>query len=129
MKTKLTKILIIISLLSLLSCNMTREQKAAAIIGGLGLVAAGYALSSHINNRTDQANMQDFLTNAPVNRPMSWTNPSSGITYTMVVTNNYNGNNILCRQFQTVGIINGQRETLVGNACRRSDGYWVIRPQ
>jgi surface antigen len=125
MNTKSISILIIVSLLSLSACKgITKDE--AWILGGAALLAGatGYALSSYLN-RTDEANMQGVLSNSPVGQQVGWTNPSTGIPYTMMVTNN-NGH---CRKFETVGIVDGRRETLVGDACRQPNGYWKIRYQ
>jgi surface antigen len=125
MNTKFISVLIIASLFSLSACKGITKRDAQAI--GVGLFLGGiatYALSRYLK-RSDKTNMQSVLSNSPVGQQVGWTNPSTGIPYTMMVTNN-NGH---CRQFQTVGIIDGRKETLLGDACRQSNGYWKIRYQ
>jgi surface antigen len=67
-------------------------------------------------------------TTAPVGQQITWNNPDSGNSGTVVPTREgmaENGN--YCREFQQKVMIGGKEESAYGVACRQPDGSWQIQ--
>ena len=126
MKTKLMiSILIITNLLFLVSCKgISRED---AIFLGVGTALLGGMALYHYMNKEDEMVMQDVFENAPTGQTVGWQNPDTNIPYQMTVTNTSSNSGSHCRQYQTVGIVEGRKETMVGTACRQPNGTWKIQ--
>jgi surface antigen len=57
--------------------------------------------------------------------PYSWRNPDNGNRYTVTPTRTYETNaGQYCREYETDAVIDGHRDRVYGNACRRPDGSW-----
>jgi len=125
MNAKIIGVLIITGFLFLSACKGMSKKERTLITIGATLV--GVTLLYDYMTQTDRNTMQSVLENSPTSQPVHWTNPGSGIPYTMTVTNTSNTSGGPCREFQTVGLINGQRETLTGTACRQRNGYWKMQ--
>lgn len=152
MKMKLISFLTIISIF-LVACNggggmMPNKQAIGGGLGGvLGGIAGsqigggkgrtvaivagtllGAAVGSAIGNSMDQTDLyrtQTALTNTPTGQTSSWNNPDNGYQYEVTPTRTYKSSaGQDCRDYTTVGIINGQREVIKGTACRQADGSW-----
>jgi surface antigen len=149
MKMKLISFLTIISMF-LVACNaqMPSKQAMGAGLGGvLGGIAGhqigggkgntvatiagtllGAAVGSAIGSSMDQTdlyNTQGALNNTPTGQTVGWTNPDTQNQYQVTPTNTYKSNTGQdCRDYTTVGIIDGQREVIKGTACRQADGSW-----
>jgi len=124
MNTKLISILTITCFLFLAACQGL--SKKDAFLGVIATTFVGMALY-HYMNKKDEANMQNVFENSPTGQTVGWQNPDTNIPYQMTVTNTSTNGGSYCRQYQTVGIIDGQRETLTGTACRQPDGFWKIQ--
>jgi len=99
--------------------------RTAATIGGtiLGAMLGGAVGASM--DETDRMKTTYALENNPTNQSTSWRNPDNNASYTVTPVRTYQGNDgSNCREYSTVGVINGKKETIVGNACRQPDGSW-----
>lgn len=103
---------------------------------GAGALLGAFAGSS-IGKSLDQADMayhqqatQEAYT-APLNKQISWNNPSSGHsgTITPVREGRMSSSGALCRQFKQAIMIDGQAQTAVSTACKNPDGTWTIQAE
>jgi len=98
--------------------------RTAAIIAG---TVAGAMIGGSIGRNmdaSDRAKAQNAVEYNRSNEPSSWRNPDTGNAYTVTPTSTYQSNNQSCREYTTEAVIDGRRETVVGNACRQPDGSW-----
>ncbi|ALG66914.1 RT0821/Lpp0805 family surface protein [Beggiatoa leptomitoformis] len=101
------------------------KGKTTAIIAGtlLGAIIGGSIGQSM--DTTDRQQAYNTLENVPDNQAVAWKNPNTTSQYTVTPTSTYTGSSgNPCRDYSTVAVINGQRETIYGTACRQPDGSW-----
>ena len=105
--------------------------------GQLWATGAGALLGAYMGNEIgkslDKADRQYMNTayvearEAPLNEPISWSNPESGNYGEVVATKQgYTASGGYCREFQQTVYIGGQEESAYGTACRQPDGTWQI---
>jgi surface antigen len=151
MKMKLISFLTIISIF-LVACNgggmMPSKQTMGGALGGIagGIAGAqigggtgrtvaivagtllGAAVGTAIGSSMDQTDLyrtQSALTHTPTGQTASWNNPDNGYQYEVKPTRTYKSSTGQdCRDYTTVGIIDGKREVIEGTACRQADGSW-----
>ena len=100
--------------------------RTAAIIAGTvvgALIGGSVGRTMDANDRMKAQNAFEYNRS---NEPTSWRNPDTGNAYTVTPTRTYTNqsSNQSCREYTTAAVIGGRRETVVGNACRQSDGTW-----
>jgi surface antigen len=103
-----------------------KNSKWAGAIGG---ALVGGALGNIVGQKMDaqdKANMENAITTTPVNNQASWTNQSSGVTYTVTPVKQYQSAGSYCREYQTKVTVNGKTQDAYGKACRQPDGTWKI---
>ncbi len=154
-KVKIVSLFAAVSI-SLAGCEATMPSKAAiGTIGGAGLgavvgsrfgggegrvaaVAVGTLLGAVAGNligssmdSTDTVETQTALNKAETGQPVAWTNPDTKSQYEVTPTSDtyQNDSGQDCREYTTVGIIDGKRETIEGTACRQADGTWKATEQ
>ncbi len=133
--------------LSLTTGCVTKEASGAAIGGALGGIAgtqvgqgqgrtaaiiagtlAGALLGGSIGqtmDTTDRMQTQNALERTPTGQSVAWQNPDTGRQYTVTPVKTYNNSyGSACREFSTVAIVDGRKETIYGTACRQPDGSW-----
>lgn len=133
--------------LTLMGCQTTKEnsgQVMGGILGGVlgaqvgkgkgrtAAIIAGTLLGAYIGgnigrsmDEQDRRQAHNALEYNKSYQPSSWKNPDSGNEYTVTPTRTYQsagGGN--CRDYETVAVIDGKKETLHGKACRQPDGNW-----
>jgi len=120
---------------------------AGSILGGL----AGGAIGNRLGQQDEllaQQTTQQTLASAPVNQPVRWQNPQSGVYGDVVATTpvyqqpyyapqqtaatygtTYSQpQTVDCRDYkQTIFVDNQRYETATGTACRQPDGTWRIQ--
>jgi surface antigen len=65
------------------------------------------------------------LNEVETGQTVAWTNPDTKSQYEVTPTKTYKDESGQdCREYTTVGIIDGKRETINGTACRQADGTW-----
>jgi len=101
--------------------------KTVAIIAGtLGGALLGGAIGKSMDT-TDQLKANQALESNRSNQPSTWTNPDNNNSYSVTPTRTFTGaNGQPCRDFTTNATINGQPQTVVGTACRDSNGKWRL---
>ena len=128
-----------------------RGRDVATVAGSVlgGLVGAGIGLSlTQQDDAFAQQTTQQTLTSAPVNQPVRWQNPQTGVYGDVVATTpvyqqpyyapqatqaSYGTTysqpqTVDCRDYkQTIFVDNQRYETAVGTACRQPDGTWRIQ--
>ncbi|EDN67888.1 17 kDa surface antigen precursor [Beggiatoa sp. PS] len=102
-----------------------------AIVAGTLLGAALGGMVGNSMDQTDALSMQRALnTNNPTGQPVSWNNPNTNAQYQVTPTSTFqNTQNQTCREYTTVGVIDGKREEIHGTACQQADGTWSIVQQ
>ena len=136
-----------LTVLVLGGCQQIRNEDAGAIVGGgLGAVLgsqvgdgrgrivaaavgtlAGALIGSRVGRTMDEVDRlraNRTLETARTGTTESWENPDSGARYRVTPTRTYENKGTPCRDYQTEAWIDGKRETVVGTACRQSDGTW-----
>jgi surface antigen len=99
--------------------------RTAAIIAGTmlgGLI--GSAIGAHLDE-TDRSQIATTMQNTPTGATATWVNHGGNNTVTPT-SGFFNQNGRDCRKYQSKVIINGNRETIEGTACRRPDGMWEV---
>ena len=92
---------------------------AGSVIGGMAGAEIGKQMDENDRLRKEQA-----LDQTPTNQSSTWFNPDTGRRYKITPLRTYASAEGPCREFQADAFIDGQRETVVGKACRQSDGTW-----
>ncbi|MEE9160366.1 MAG: RT0821/Lpp0805 family surface protein [Gammaproteobacteria bacterium] len=146
MKTKISIVFSIATLLLLAGCNPTKQDIGTLVgagtgafigsqIGGgtgqLAAVAIGALLGGYIGgsigqdmDELDQYKTQVALETSPTGSTMAWNNPDTDIDYSVTPTRTYDSNSGPCRDYTTEAVIEGRAEIVHGTACRGSDGSW-----
>ena len=99
-----------------------------AAIGGIGGLLMGSAAGASLDraDRLFAERSWNQAMTAPVGEPIVWENPETGNRGQTVATRQ--GRNATsdqtCREYTSEIIVGGRRETMVGTACRNSDGTW-----
>ena len=108
---------------SLLGKSKNREQNAliGAAVGGL----AGYAIGNEMD-KTDQNKINHTLETSKSYQQTSWTNPDTKREYQVTPYPAYERDGVTCRDAEVDAIIDGRHEKMTTNACRQSDGQWVM---
>ena len=101
--------------------------RALAIGGG---ALAGAMIGNSIGKRmdaVDRMRMQQVLESGQDGRAQQWTNPNTGVAYSVEPVRSYTasaGNP--CREYSSTAFIGGKKERVYGTACRQGDGSWKI---
>ncbi len=153
-KVKIVSLFAAVSM-SLAGCEgMMPSKEAIGTIGGAGLgalvgsrfgggegrvasVAVGTLLGAVAGNligksmdSSDTVATQTVLEKAETGQPVAWTNPKTKAQYKVTPTKTYKDESGQdCREYKTVGVIDGKRETINGTACRQDDGTWKATEQ
>ncbi len=149
MNSVLTRFLVLIMSISLVSCSTNTQKQntgigvaTGAVAGGLlgslvgggagkavaigvGIVAGALIGGSigHSMDSSDHAHMNSSVTTG---KPVTWQNSKTHSTYTVVPSKNYvtyKGNKY-CRTYTTTAVISGKTTKVHGVACRQADGSW-----
>ncbi len=146
MKTKLSIIFGLATLLLLTGCNPSKQDIGTVIgagsgafigsqIGGgtgqLAAVAIGTLLGGYLGSsigqsmdELDQYKTQQVLESSPTGSTVAWNNPDSEIDYSVTPTRTYESASGPCRDYTTEAVIDGRAEIVHGTACRGNDGSW-----
>jgi len=146
MKTKLSIVFGLATLLLLTGCNPSKQDIGTVIgagsgafigsqIGGgtgqLAAVAIGALLGGYLGSsigqsmdELDQYKTQQVLESSPTGSTVAWNNPDSEIDYSVTPTRTYESASGPCRDYTTEAVIDGRAEIVHGTACRGNDGSW-----
>jgi len=136
------------------SWNMGNKETvgtgAGAVIGGilgsrvgkgggqLWATGAGALLGAYLGNsigksldKADRMYQQQAVNqayDAPLNQTIKWDNQKSGHsgTVTPIREGRQASTGNVCRKFEQIIYIDGQKETAVGSACKNEDGTWTV---
>lgn len=134
---------------SLAACE-TSNEKTGTVIGAIAGAAIGTQIGSgsgtaiatiagtllggyiggELGRQMDEKDRQQAaatLESTPTHETSTWTNPDTGNRYEVTPTRTFVDDQQPCREYTTEAWIDGQRETVVGTACRQSDGTWQAR--
>lgn len=152
MKNGLLVILTTLATLGIVSCSTNTQKQnegigavSGAVIGGVAgsfigqgtgqIVAAGagaiigalvgYEVGKNMDN-IDCKNTDVALNDNPKGKASRWTNKKTGAMYSVVPTSKpmQMGSNDYCRTYRATSVVNGQKNTMTGTACRQSNGTW-----
>lgn len=103
------------------------------LVATAGGVVLGGWLGNEIGASLDKADRSEInraetrAYTAPVGQQITWNNPQSGNSGTIVpVRDGYANNGAYCREFQQTIIVGGQQQQGYGKACQQPDGTWKI---
>lgn len=149
MNRVLTKIVVLLLSISLVSCATNTQKEntgigvaTGAVAGGLlgslvgagtgqavaigvGIVA-GALVGGYIGHNMDSSDQAQLNSSVTSGKPTSWQNSKTHATYHVVPSKKYvtvNGNRY-CRNYTTTAVISGKTTTVHGVACRQTDGSW-----
>ena len=103
-----------------------REDRAVATILG---AAAGALIGNRIGRQLDEADrgcVGHALEIARKGQKLTWTNASSGVTYTMDVQDDSVREHLPCREFTLRASRDNRNTSRKGTACRLEDGVWRV---
>ncbi len=96
----------------------------AMVAGAVGGALLGGMIGSSMDS-ADQSKTQQALANTPTGKSVAWTNPDTQAEYEVTPVSTFkNKSGQDCRNYTTVAMIKGKRETLHGTACRQPNGIW-----
>lgn len=101
-------------------------RTAATIVGTIVGASIGGQVGRSMDE-TDRLKTAAALENVRTGVPSTWQNPDTGNVYSVVPTRTYETSSGPCREYTIEADIGGQKETLVGTACRQPDGSWRIQ--
>ncbi len=147
----------VISVVSLSGCETGQFNGTKQTVGtGVGAVIGGYLGSkvgggsgqlwatgagallgalagSEVGKSLDKADLmyankaQSRAHTAPIGETITWNNPDSGHSGSIVPTKDgYSNSGNYCREYRQTIIIDGKEEVGYGTACQLSDGTWEI---
>ena len=103
------------------------------LIATAGGVLLGGWLGNEIGSSLDNADRSAASSaeyrafSAPVGQQITWNNPQSGNSGTIVpVRDGYASNGAYCREFQQTITVGGKHTQGYGKACQQPDGSWKI---
>jgi surface antigen len=64
------------------------------------------------------------LAEKPDGEKVAWKNPNTGNEFEVTPTNTYKNRLGVCRDYEIVATIGGQREVSDNRTCRQPGGYW-----
>lgn len=99
-------------------------ERAIAIIVGTAIGAVVGNQVGRAIDRTDQACIGHALEIGANGKPVAWTNPHSGVAYTVVPLQ---GDGASCRNFKLDVRKDGRIESATRRACRAGDGQWQLQ--
>jgi surface antigen len=98
---------------------------AGVLLGALVGSEIGSSLDNADRAYANQANTQAHT--APIGQRVSWNNPESGNSGTIVPTRDgYDSANNYCREYQQTIVVGGKQQSAYGTACRQPDGSWKV---
>lgn len=148
MKTILTTIVIFLSCISITACDTMNNQDVGTLAGGIAggilgstigkgggqlvAIGAGSLIGAYLGgsvgrsmDRADRMHMVGALENNQVGKPAYWRNMNTGVEYEVVPTRNVRvKHHRYCREYRTMAIIDGRKQSMYGTACRQPDGSW-----
>ena len=101
-------------------------RTVAIIAGALAGAAIGGTVGKHMDE-SDRAKVAQTLEGVRTGVPVAWSNPDSGVQYSVTPTRTSETPAGPCREFTTEALIGGKRETVYGTACRQPDGSWKVQ--
>ena len=104
--------------------------KLIATAGGValgGLLGNSIGASLDKADRAEAARAESRAYTAPVGQQITWNNPNTGNSGTIVPTRDgYDQGGAYCREFQQTITVGGRQQQGFGKACQQPDGAWKI---
>lgn len=97
----------------------------AILIGTVAGAVIGAKIGSDIQNE-DRACVGHALELAKAGQAVTWSNPATGIAYSLTPGKSFERDGRPCREFRSQSSKNGAKESTRGMACRAADGEWRI---
>jgi surface antigen len=95
------------------------------LAGGLIGSQVGKSLDENDVNYARQTQQQAFEAGRS-GQPVSWRNPDTGDSGTVIPRPAYPSNGTQCREFQQNITVGGKTQNAYGTACRQPDGTWKV---
>lgn len=114
------------------TCSKIGEGKGRLAAMFLCAVAGGIiggSIGSYLDymDEADGERLNAALEHSPTGQIIEWQNPDTNVGWQLMSTQTLQTSNGPCRKYQVGIIIDGNKETGEGTACRRPDGYWDIK--
>ncbi len=98
---------------------------AGTLLGAFLGSEVGKSLDAADRQAVDRAQSRAYA--APVGERITWNNPNSGNSGTIVPTREgTSSSGAYCREFQNTIVVGGKTEQAYGTACRQPDGSWKV---
>ena len=99
---------------------------AAIIVGTLAGAQIGGSVGRSMDD-TDRMKTNQTLETVRTGVGSSWVNPDTGNRYAVTPTRTYESTSGPCREYTIDAEIDGSTETVIGTACRQSNGTWITQ--
>lgn len=99
------------------------DGDAVATIGGVVIGALVGGVIGRGMDEADHACVGQALEYGRTGQAVAWRDPD-GDLYEVTPTRGFERGETQCREYRTVGVVDGERQTLHGIACRQPDGSW-----
>jgi surface antigen len=106
--------------------NSTEENRTVAVIFG---TAVGALIGSRIGRALDDSDRGCFghtLEIGVAGRPVKWSNPSTGVSYSLIPGAGQNVKGKSCRQYSLTATRGKTTEKRQGTACQAAVGTWNL---
>jgi surface antigen len=106
--------------------NASEENRTVAVIIG---AAVGALIGSRIGKALDDADRGCFghvLEIGAAGRPVKWSNPTTGVSYSLLPGSGQKMNGIPCRQYELTTSRGKATEKRKGMACQTATGVWSL---
>lgn len=101
-------------------------KTVATIAGTMAGALVGGNIGAHMDAADAERSAQALERNR-INQTASWHNPDTGRDIAVTPTRTFRSpSGQDCRDYTTVVVIDGRRETAQGTACRQGDGSWKV---
>ncbi len=94
-------------------------------------VFAGALVDGSIGQSMDESDRIKITQTLEMSRAgytIRWRNPNTGVDYLVTPARTYETVLGPCREFTTQAVIDGQRQSVRGSACRQPNGVWQASP-
>ncbi len=105
----------------------SEEHRTVATVLG---AAAGALIGSRIGRELDEADRGCFAHGLEIGQPgkrVTWSNPSSGVSYSLVPGTGNKADGKSCRSFVLTASRDGKKDERRGTACQAGVGEWKVR--